>query len=69
TGPNKGDDDLKLAADLCNEVGAHLAVLVVAIAAPPPVGEYAAVVSESWLGERQADENLLKKRAAAVSAF
>jgi nucleotide-binding universal stress UspA family protein len=69
TGPNKGDDDLKLAADLCNEVGAHLAVLVVAIAAPPPVGEYAAVVSEAWLGERQADENLLKKRAAAVSAF
>jgi hypothetical protein len=43
-GPNKGDEDLNRAADLCNEVGAHLAVLVVAIAAPPPVGEYAAVV-------------------------
>ncbi|TIP78278.1 MAG: universal stress protein, partial [Mesorhizobium sp.] len=69
TGPNKGDDDLKLAADLCNEIGAHLAVLVVAVAAPPPVGEYAAVVSEAWLEERQADENLLKKRTAAVSAF
>jgi nucleotide-binding universal stress UspA family protein len=69
TGPNKGDGDLKLAADLCNEIGAHLAVLVVAIAAPPPVGEYAAVVSEAWLEARQADENLLKKRAAAVSAF
>jgi hypothetical protein len=43
--------------------------LVVAVAAPPPVGEYAAVVSEAWLEERQADENLLKKRTAAVSAF
>jgi nucleotide-binding universal stress UspA family protein len=69
TGPGQGDGDLKLAADLCNEIGAHLAVLVVAIAAPPPVGEYAAVVSQAWLEERQADENLLKKRTAAVSAF
>ncbi|SJM32171.1 universal stress protein [Mesorhizobium delmotii] len=69
TGPNKRDGDLKLTADLCNEIGAHLAVLVVAIAAPPPVGEYAAVVSEAWLEQRQADENLLKKRTAAVSAF
>ncbi|RWN29832.1 MAG: universal stress protein [Mesorhizobium sp.] len=68
-GPSTGDNDLKLAADLCNEIGAHLAVLVVAIAAPPPVGEYAAVVSEAWLEARQADENLLKKRAAAASAF
>ncbi|MER8483473.1 universal stress protein [Mesorhizobium sp. M1322] len=69
TGPNKGDEDLKLVADLCSEIGAHLAVLVVAIAAPPPVGEYAAVVSEAWLDERRADEDLLKKRTAAVSAF
>ena len=38
TGPDMGDDDLKLAADLCDEIGAHLAVLAVVIAAPPPVG-------------------------------
>lgn len=69
TGPHMGDDDLKLAAELCDEIGAHLAVLVVAIAAPPPVGEYAAIVSEDWLKERQADERRLKKRATAVSAF
>ncbi|TIP59262.1 MAG: universal stress protein [Mesorhizobium sp.] len=69
TGPNTGDGDLNLAADLCNEIGAHLAVLVVAIAAPPPVGEYAAVVSGAWLEKRQADENLLKKRTADLSAF
>ena len=36
TGPDMGDDDLKLAADLCDEIGAHLAVLAVVIAAPPP---------------------------------
>ncbi|RUW87661.1 universal stress protein [Mesorhizobium sp. M7A.F.Ca.US.011.01.1.1] len=69
TGPHMGDGDLKLAADLCDEVGAHLAVLAVVIAAPPPVGDYAAIVSEDWLKERQADEKLLERRAAAVSAF
>jgi len=55
TGPHMSDDDLKLAADLCDEIGAHLAILAVAIAAPPPVGEYAAIVSEDWLKERQAE--------------
>lgn len=69
TGPHEGDGDLKPAADLCNEIGAHLAGLVVAVAAPPPVGEYAAVVSEAWLDERRAVEDLLKKRTADLSAF
>ena len=70
TEPGKSDGDLQLAAGLCEEVGAHLAVLVVMLAAPPPVGEFvAATVSEDWLKERQADEKLLKKTTAAVSAF
>ena len=62
TGAKMGDGDLKLAAGLCEEVGAHLAVLAVVIAAPPPVGEYAAIVSEAWLEERQADMKQLEKR-------
>lgn len=69
TGPGFGDSDLKLAAALCEEVGTHLSVIVVAVAAPPPIGEYAAVVSESWLKERQTDQERLRQRADAVSAF
>lgn len=69
TGPGMGDGDLQIAARLCEEVDAHLAVLVVVLAAPPPVGEYAAIVSEDWLKERQADEKLLRQRTEAVSAF
>jgi nucleotide-binding universal stress UspA family protein len=69
TGAKMGDGDLKLAAGLCEEVGAHLAVLAVVIAAPPPVGEYAAIVSEAWLEERQAEMKQLEKRTASVSAF
>ena len=68
TGLDQGDRDLKLAASLCEQVDAHLSVLVVALAAPPPVGEYAAMVSDAWLQERQDDLKQLKKRTAAVSA-
>jgi nucleotide-binding universal stress UspA family protein len=68
TGPDLGNGDLKLAAVLCEGIEAHLAVLVVALAAPP-IGEYAAVVSDAWLQERQADMNMLQKRTAAVTAL
>jgi nucleotide-binding universal stress UspA family protein len=61
--------DLKLAADLSERTGAHLSALVVALAAPPPVGEYAAMVSDVWLQERQADLKALKARTAEISSF
>lgn len=65
TGPNLGDDDLKLAIALCEEIEAHLAVLVVGLAAPPPIGEYA----DAWVKERQADTKKLQRRTAAVTAL
>jgi nucleotide-binding universal stress UspA family protein len=69
TGLNHGEGDLKLAADLCEQIDAHLSVLVVAIAPPLPVGEYAAVVSDTWSKERYDDLKRLKKRTAVVSDF
>ncbi|QDZ01355.1 universal stress protein [Nitratireductor mangrovi] len=63
------DDDLHLAAALCEEAGAHLSTLVVGIAAPPPVGEYAAVVSDIWVKERRDDIARLTSRTSGVSAF
>jgi nucleotide-binding universal stress UspA family protein len=68
TGPDLGDGDLKLAAALCEGIEAHLAVLVVALAAPPPIGA-AAVVSDAWLEERQADTEKLQERTAVVTAL
>lgn len=62
----QGDDDLKLAADLCDGIGAHLSVLILALYAPPPIGEY--IVSDAWLQERQADLDRLKERTATVTA-
>jgi nucleotide-binding universal stress UspA family protein len=69
TSPGLGDADLKLATALCEEVEAHLAVLVVALAAPPPIGGYAAVVNDAWLAEREADQKALEERMQEVSAF
>jgi len=63
------EGDLKLAADLCEQAKAHLSVFVMALAAPPPIGEYAAVVSDSWLQERQADLRHLNARREEISAF
>ena len=54
-GVDQGDRDIEIAAKLCAEAGAHLSIFVVALAAPPPIGEYAGMVSDPWLEERQAD--------------
>lgn len=67
TSPDLDDTDLKLAATLCEEHGGHLAILVVKLAAAPPIGGYAAIVSDAWLQEREADKASLKERTAAVS--
>ena len=69
TGLELGDRDLRVAADLCDQINAHLSVLVVALAAPPPVGEYAAMVSDVWLAERREDLKNLQERTTAVSKF
>ncbi|BAV51086.1 universal stress protein [Mesorhizobium sp. 113-1-2] len=69
TGPNQGEGDLKLVADLCEQIGAHLSVLVLELAAPPSGGEYAAVVSPAWLEERQAEVKRLEKRISDVAGF
>nr|WP_246728202.1 universal stress protein [Mesorhizobium japonicum] len=69
TGPNQGEGDLKLAASLCEQVGAHLSVLVLELAAPPSGDGYAAVVSPAWLEERQAELKRLEKRISDVAGF
>lgn len=66
-GADQGDGDVKRVAALCEETGAHLSVLVVSLAAPPPIGEYAAMVSDAWMEERQAALDALKARAATIT--
>lgn len=68
-GVDAGERDIELAARLCEEAGAHLTVLVAALAAPPPIGEYAAMVSDAWFEERQEDVRALDERTRVVSGF
>ncbi|CAN7331151.1 universal stress protein [Aminobacter sp. LjRoot7] len=67
TGTHRGDNDIKLASGLCEEVGAHLSVLAVALAAPPPIGTFAVPITDAWMEERRADLERLEKRTAEVS--
>ena len=67
-GDGASDRDLDIGVALCREANAHLSVLVVALAAPPPVGAYAAVVSDAWMQEREAEMARLKRRVEAVEA-
>lgn len=69
TGVGHGQTDLRVAAELCGQINGHLSFLVVGLAAPPPIGEYAAMISDAWLEERLADMERLEERVAAVKDF
>src|SRR5262249_3591713 len=69
TNPELGNAALRVTACLCEEIGAHLSFRVRALAAPPPVGAYAAMVSDVWLEQRQEDLRELEKRSAAVGEY
>ena len=65
-GVKVGDGDLKWAIDLCIENDAHLSVLVVSNAAPPPIRGYASATSNAWLEERQRDIQELDERTGTI---
>ena len=69
TGSDFSERDLRVATDLCGQIEAHLSVLIVALAAPPPVGEYAAMVSDVWQEQRREDMKELQTRTTDVSKF
>ena len=66
--PDRGDDDLELAAALCEQSGAHLCVLLLSVAPPPAVGRFGEAVVSAWLAERQGRLDRLEERRAAVGS-
>lgn len=68
-GVNHSDNDVRTAIDICSQVSAHLSVLVVAMAPPPPANEYGAVLSDTWMRERDRDSMRLKLRVEQVEAL
>ncbi|GAC1043175.1 universal stress protein [Rhizobium sp. No.120] len=65
-GVNHWEDDLRQAIALSETVEAHLSVLVIAMAAPPPIGGFGEVVSAAWLEEREGDIAKLARQAETV---
>ncbi len=68
TGGDGADDDIELAAGLCEESGAYLRVLLLSLAPQPAIGRFGEAVVSAWLAERQADLDRLEVRKAAVSS-
>lgn len=66
TGLDRGDRDIERAVALCEAVEAHLSVLVLAVAVPPPMGD-ASMVAEAWVQERQTDLTRLEERVASIT--
>jgi nucleotide-binding universal stress UspA family protein len=64
-GVDRFEDDLKAAADICMAGGAYLSVLVVKLAALPPIGDYGATFSVDWV---EARENDIAELNASVDA-
>ena len=67
-GVNQSDRDIQEAIHLCAEIDAHLSVLVVALAAPPPIGA-PVVVADGWLAQREVDITRLRSRVEQVTAL
>ncbi|HXV28865.1 MAG TPA: universal stress protein [Sinorhizobium sp.] len=68
-GVDNFEDDLQAAADICTASGAHLTALMVKLAAPPPLGDYAATMSTAWLEEREKDISELGKSVEGAKAI
>lgn len=63
------DRDLEVAIDLCSEINAQLSVTVLAVASPPPIGDYALGSADIWLKERQQQLAALDKRVDEVEGL
>ena len=61
-----GDRDVNTAIDLSRSSGAHLSILLLGMAAAPPIGEFAENVSMAWLEERDRDKAKLAERLTGV---
>jgi nucleotide-binding universal stress UspA family protein len=66
--PETPDRFVRQAAELAYEAEAHLSLLVTVLAAPPPIGKYAALISDAWLEERDRDNGILLEKFNSVNS-
>lgn len=66
-GVDHSADDLRAAAQVCVSANAHLSLLIVKLAASPPIGDFAAAISIDWLNERQREVDKLESCVASAT--
>jgi nucleotide-binding universal stress UspA family protein len=67
-GSTQDDAELDRAVAICEKLGAHLSVLVLGIAPPPPASPYGVVSNDIWAGEIREGQAEAQARADAVTA-
>ncbi|HVL19422.1 MAG TPA: universal stress protein [Amaricoccus sp.] len=67
-GSTDDESEIDRAAAICDKLGAHLALLVLGIAPPPPASPYGVVSNDVWAGEIREGQDDAQARAAALEA-
>ena len=67
-GTAEADAEIDRAVTLCEAAGAHLALLVVGIAPPPPASPYGVVSNDIWAGEIRDGQNEAQVRGKELEA-
>jgi nucleotide-binding universal stress UspA family protein len=67
-GATQDDAELDRAVAICQGLGAHISVLVLGIAPPPPASPYGVVSNDIWAGEIREGQAEAQTRAQAVTA-
>jgi nucleotide-binding universal stress UspA family protein len=61
-------EDIAAAINYCEADKAHLVAVVVALAPPPPIGEFTVVASGGWLQQRESDSANLAQKLKEIEA-
>ena len=65
-GAGQGDAEIDRAVAICDGLGAHLSLLVLGIAPPPPASPYGVVSNDIWAGDIREGQDEAAARARAI---
>jgi nucleotide-binding universal stress UspA family protein len=67
-GSTQDEAEIERAAAVCGRLGAHLSLLVLGVAPPPPASPYGVVSNDLWAGEIRDGQDEVQARAAEIEA-
>lgn len=65
-GVTDDDEEITRAAGIADKLGAHLSILILGVAPPPPASPYGVVSNDVWAGEIREGQDEAQERARAV---